>query len=662
MKKTKLTFFIALAMILGTASAFAQDVLKPKIAKTIQQNVFEVVVEKIQEDPLSYEKELPLDRIPYQIRMDKFDSIGTAFRLKDGHFYTAAHVLSLQHKSQQDKFYIRSADGKTYKIGNIVKFATDRDFVVFDVIDFDDANAKGLETDKSYKLNSSVFAVGNALGEGIVMRNGLLTSETPENRNGAWKWLRFSAAASPGNSGGPLVTAQGKVIGIVAMKNSSENLNYALPVGEVSNVADNKGEIHSESYYNIPNILTQRFYHTFDFVIDLPKPIEEVRTACYGALEKDTRQLVTELTKDYYYDGKENFAVKDKGNPLLNTIYSPNFPVVTCLNEKGKWGSYSPQDVSTLKLENNGKISAGGMLGAIFSFLKKPDDISVQQYIKDPKLLMDTLSKAFVMSRQVGSEKITITSYGEPVETNSYTDKFGRVWLISAFNVPFADYVVYNYALPLPEGIFNITGMAPTDVVWNGYVYDFEFLADFVVAGYSGTVKEWKEYFEIPESLYPRHKVLKDAYIKTSDKAAQIKFSSIEIAAPKDIINITDTAELSCGLALRPDDKNGLKFEVASIAVDAEQNTNDNTLIYISKDYKPNEDAAKDILDSYKKIESKTIPYDGKPFEHDQKTSVFVTIPGEGFITTLGIIYKGSKMDIIQNSIETLQKNLKEIK
>jgi S1-C subfamily serine protease len=38
---------------------------------------------------------------------------------------------------------------------------------------------------------------------------------TPEARYGNWKWLRFSAAASPGNSGGPLLDSKGNVIGIV---------------------------------------------------------------------------------------------------------------------------------------------------------------------------------------------------------------------------------------------------------------------------------------------------------------------------------------------------------------------------------------------------------------------------------------------------------------
>jgi hypothetical protein len=69
---------------------------------------------------------------------------------------------------------------------------------------------------------------GNALGEGIIIRDGLYTSDTPEEREGRWKWIRFSAAASPGNSGGPLVDRKGRVIGVVLRKSPSENLNVAV--------------------------------------------------------------------------------------------------------------------------------------------------------------------------------------------------------------------------------------------------------------------------------------------------------------------------------------------------------------------------------------------------------------------------------------------------
>ncbi|HEY8287755.1 MAG TPA: serine protease, partial [Acetobacteraceae bacterium] len=78
-----------------------------------------------------------------------------------------------------------------------------------------------LTPDTRPPLNQVVYSVGNALGTGIVIRDGLYTSDTPEQQDGSWKWMRFSAAASPGNSGGPLLDASGKLIGVVLMKSAN---------------------------------------------------------------------------------------------------------------------------------------------------------------------------------------------------------------------------------------------------------------------------------------------------------------------------------------------------------------------------------------------------------------------------------------------------------
>ena len=659
MKKAFTLFATALFSIFCGISVFAQEVLKPKIVEKLQQNVFEVVVEKLQEDPLTYERELPLDRLPYHIRMDKYDSIGTAFLLTDGHFYTAAHVLNIPHTSLLTKYFIRSSDGAVYKIGNVIKFAGDRDFVVFDVEGFDKKNSKGLQIESNPKINSSVFAVGNAQGEGIVMRNGLLTSTTPENRNGAWQWLRFSAAASPGNSGGPLVTPQGKVIGIVAMKNSSENLNYALPITEVKNVAENKGELHAECYYNIPNIMTERFYHTFDFEMDLPQPLETVRDECYEAYRKDTENLVQQLTADYLFTGKESFTVKDPGHELLNTKYTPSFPNIISLSNKGKWVCYSPQEISTLKIENNGKLEAGMMMGLLMTYLKKPDNVSVQQYIENPKLMMDTLAKIFVLTRNIGAEKITITSYNEPVYKATHTDNVGRTWLISAYNIPFADGIVFNYALPLPDGIFNLTSMRDTSTILNGVNYDFEFLSDFVIANYTGTEKEWQEYLSIPEDVYPRHAPLKNAAITVADNKTTISIGPMNITCPEDIFVVNEETEIECGIGYRPDEAKGIRIEIQQLTVNTLKNSNDNAILAISKDYKPHEDCVKTILDSYEEVKAGTIPFNGEPYEQDQKTAIFLPDVKDDSITVFGLIYKGSKTDIIKKNALILKDSIK---
>ena len=144
---------------------------------------------------------------------------------------TAAHVLAPGVDTQYGPPQLRGSDNKVHSIDRILKFSLHEDMVVFSVAD--DPAPEGFEVNRAPKVDDTVLAVGNALGEGVVIRDGLFTSETPEEQDGAWKWIRFSAAASPGNSGGPLLDSSGNAIGIVLRKSQNENLNYSLPIGRV---------------------------------------------------------------------------------------------------------------------------------------------------------------------------------------------------------------------------------------------------------------------------------------------------------------------------------------------------------------------------------------------------------------------------------------------
>jgi S1-C subfamily serine protease len=233
LKKTMTVVWVGIFLYLtgcaGLPGPASKNVsLGSRVMDTISEAVYEVVVLKPTKDSLQYEKPLPMDLIPYSIRTDKYYSIGTAFAISPSEFVSAAHVMNLGSGSQFKEAFLRDRQGKVYSIEKVLKYSKNQDFIVFSL-----RNAKVkkfLSVNQRPRVNQKVFAVGNALGEGIVIRDGLYTSDTPEEEAGEWKWIRFSAAASPGNSGGPLLDRDGKVIGIVLRKSPGENLNYAVPI------------------------------------------------------------------------------------------------------------------------------------------------------------------------------------------------------------------------------------------------------------------------------------------------------------------------------------------------------------------------------------------------------------------------------------------------
>lgn len=92
-------------------------------------------------------------------------------------------------------------------------------------------------------IGSPVFAVGNPLGLTFSLSSGVISGLDREIRTseGTLEGLiQFDAAANPGNSGGPLLDAAGRVIGVVtALANPAERpffvgIAFAVPIESAS--------------------------------------------------------------------------------------------------------------------------------------------------------------------------------------------------------------------------------------------------------------------------------------------------------------------------------------------------------------------------------------------------------------------------------------------
>lgn len=533
----KKLFLIICTLFIGLY-LFGQSVLDAEVVDLLSSAVYEVVVQKLPEDNYTYEKELPLDRIPFQIRNDKYNSIGTAFLMDDGYFYSAAHVLALAEKSLYNEYFIRDSKGNVFSIDNIVKFATNRDFVLFTVKDFDIKSAPKLTKAKDQEVNTTVYSVGNALGDGVVIRDGLYTSQTFEIMNGEWKWLRFSAAASPGNSGGPLVNSKGEVLGIVTMKSQNENLNYALPFSETKNVEDNKGILKVQAYYNMPNIICDKFYTVFENTIDLPKTIEQVQNHMVSYMETATQDVIkNKIYPSYNPLGEKGFMKENSGLGFVDDNYRFDFPCLTCKNETLEWDIYYPQKINELQLENDGKLYLGSLLGYFMAYIEMPKDKSLEELINNPKIYMDYFQQGFGLSRNVAGERIRITSFGEPSSSETYMDRLNRKWFLNYWNINFANSAIILATLPLPNGLFIIGTIGDYNTVYVGHNFDLKFMTDYIFPTYVGTIKNWKDFLTLNETLNPKYSVQNAVQIKEDKKEIYLNCNEISLAIPNDLFN-----------------------------------------------------------------------------------------------------------------------------
>jgi serine protease DegQ len=105
----------------------------------------------------------------------------------------------------------------------------------------DDLVAATLRSTADLAVGDEVVAVGYPFGIGPSATSGIVSGlrreyQSPEGKRLLTNLIQFDAAANPGNSGGPLVTAGGEVVGIVtAILNPSEQrvfigIGFAVPI------------------------------------------------------------------------------------------------------------------------------------------------------------------------------------------------------------------------------------------------------------------------------------------------------------------------------------------------------------------------------------------------------------------------------------------------
>jgi serine protease Do len=577
----------------------------------IQASTFEVVAAKPTTDNLIYIKPLPLELQPFQERNDKYYSIGTAFSIGNNQFVTAAHVITFGIDSLWGVPALRDSNGHVYPIDTVDKFSLARDFVVFSVSGR--PNGSSLKIDTRPELNSAVYAVGNALGTGVVVRDGLYTSKTPEEQDGRWQWLRFSAAASPGNSGGPLLDKDGAIVGIVVAKSPNENLNYALPIEEVLQAPAHQAEIDNRTTYRLDVFDTVQS-GTFKGQIALPLTFAAF-SASFVKLANaySDSQLKALLTKD----PEHTFPNGAGSSRLLHDVSRMGYvPALITRRQNGEWGM-SEISTSRTVLAANGYVIAGSFGRNLLFRLRRPDGISAAALAADPEEFMKQLLKAGFLQRTIGSEKIQVIGLGKPTTDTIHVDTWQRRWQTRVWPLPYANSMFITLSLPTPDGSVTIGRYAMANN-WHADLTDLKAIADFVSAGYWGTLSQWKEFLNSSTLLPPVLKLVKIDF----DMGHRVNYSSnrLSFSITQEMQAITSESILGLGFSYI-NDQGKTAWDVGDIRV---QRTIEDfgDWINIQRHVAPSADLDADYRSTWDKIVHREHPYDSAVYTAHDATSI----------------------------------------
>ncbi len=164
-------------------------------------------------------------------------SIGTGVVIVDsGIILTNLHVVA-----QAAKLVLTFSDGLESE-ARVVGLHPEQDLAVLQAATIpDDLTAATMRSTKDLSLGEDVVAVGFPFGIGPSVSAGVISGlkreyRSPEGKRVLSNLIQFDAAANPGNSGGPLVTAQGEVVGIVTgLLNPTDQrvfigIGFAVPI------------------------------------------------------------------------------------------------------------------------------------------------------------------------------------------------------------------------------------------------------------------------------------------------------------------------------------------------------------------------------------------------------------------------------------------------
>ncbi len=123
---------------------------------------------------------------------------------------------------------VKLSSGDVYDEVEILAEDARRDIAVLQVPGFD-LPALRLGNSDSVRIGAAVVLIGSPLGLENTVSTGIVSGRRQEEEG--YRLIQVSAPASPGSSGGAVLSVSGEVVGIAASQlQAGQNLNFAVPI------------------------------------------------------------------------------------------------------------------------------------------------------------------------------------------------------------------------------------------------------------------------------------------------------------------------------------------------------------------------------------------------------------------------------------------------
>ena len=153
---------------------------------------------------------------------------------ESGRIVTNQHVIR-----DVSSIRVKLSSGDVYDQVRVLATDERRDLAILQIAGFNLPSLAMGDSD-DVRIGTPVVLIGSPLGLENTVTTGIVSGRRQESEG--FQLLQMSAPASRGSSGGPLMTLDGRVVGIASSQmNAGQNLNFALPINYARGMLANLG-------------------------------------------------------------------------------------------------------------------------------------------------------------------------------------------------------------------------------------------------------------------------------------------------------------------------------------------------------------------------------------------------------------------------------------
>ena len=238
-----------LALLLCAPAAQAQGRIGPQSVAPLAEKLIDAVVNISTSQTVKGPQGTPLPNVPKGSPFEEFfedffnkkggrqptdrkvSSLGSGFVIdaKEGLIVTNNHVIE-----GADEITINFHDGTKLKVDKVLGKDTKADLALLKVTPKKPLTAVVFGSSERMKVGDWVMAIGNPFGLGGSVTVGIISAKQRDIQSGPYDdFLQTDASINKGNSGGPLFSMDGEVIGvntaIISPSGGSIGIGFAVP-------------------------------------------------------------------------------------------------------------------------------------------------------------------------------------------------------------------------------------------------------------------------------------------------------------------------------------------------------------------------------------------------------------------------------------------------